>query len=118
MGNRDIVKLAYLIWWLTLEPDGAPIAIGAGLPINGLAHTEHWAIVPVEQTTLTGLVRVRDRIPGAQHFENCIVEALGPFDVAGPEHHVAEQRMSPEFMVDGLKRCRLWRLTFEVTPTV
>ena len=52
----------------------------------------------VEQTTLTGLVRILYGAASAKYLENGVVEALGSLDVVGSEHYVTEQSVSPVLM--------------------
>jgi hypothetical protein len=65
------------------------------LTVDRLTYTKGRTFMPVEQTTLPGLVSVLDRSSCAQDFKYSVVEALRSFDVVGTEHHMTEQGVSP-----------------------
>ena len=83
VGDSYVVELLQLLRRLALEANSAAVARSCRLTVDGLTHAERRAVMPVEQTTLSGLVRVLNGISGAKHLQDGDVEALILVSVQG-----------------------------------
>ena len=53
-------------------------------------------IVPIEQAGMAGLGIIPNWFSGTQCAKDCVIELLGAFDVARPDHHMTKHSLSPE----------------------
>jgi hypothetical protein len=96
MRDTSFVPSFGLFWGCHRQTDRASVGVSGCLPIDGLAHHQHAAVVHVAQAPLGVLF---PRLT-ADRCEQGIVEFLRPVDVAAGDHHMTEHFVFPPTAIE------------------
>ena len=76
MCNRCVVEFTHLLGGIALEGDGAAVGKGRRLVVDWFADAEGAAIVSVEESSVSGVRLIAQRLARSERSEHRVVEAF------------------------------------------
>jgi hypothetical protein len=89
------VERANLLGRVAFESNGATVRACRNFVVDRLSHAKGASVVPIEETRMSRLGFVSQRLSRAKRAEYSVIEALRSLNVIRANHHVVDHAQSP-----------------------